>query len=148
MQEQESSISPIGNDQTHTRNNLVVGAQTTDPSIRHVLDGKGTIRLFHCDNHGLPTSLVIYRCQRWRLGIGSSGYYWRIVSCLFFFDRGTIEEVLHLLCHPSCDKPSQSFLIEFFLVHGYSIFQPFLNFEEYFDEDEIRSSATSSGEAL
>ena len=62
MQEQESGISLIGNDQTDAGNNPVVGAQIADLSIRHVLDGKGTIRLFHCDDHELTTFLVIYRC--------------------------------------------------------------------------------------
>ena len=38
--------------------------------------------------------------------------------------EAAIEKVVHLLCCPFCDKLSQNFLIEFFLVHRYSIFKP------------------------
>ena len=62
VQEQEFGSSPIGNDPGDVGNNPVVGAQTADLSIRHIPDGKGTIRLFHCDDHELTTFLVIYRC--------------------------------------------------------------------------------------
>ena len=86
----------------------MVGAQTADLSIRHILDGKGTIRLFHCDDHELKIFLVIANASAGGLEstqpdvIGASSVVPSPPT------EAAIEKVLHLLCCPFCDKPSQT----------------------------------------
>ena len=107
VQEQEFGSSPIGNDPGDVGNNPVVGAQTADLPIRHTLDGKEAIRLFHCDDHELKIFPIIADANARSLEpiqldvIGASSV---VPSPL---TETAIEKVLHLLCCPFRDWPSQ-----------------------------------------